>query len=131
MNKAAYLVNLGCVAEVTNLDGGTIEFYTTPQPATVDDPPGSATLIATIDLGDPAFAAPTNGVASAATWPASQTATPGGTPTWVRFKDSFGVATLDATCGIGGSFEVQVSKAVFLPGDVFTFGTITYTVPRI
>src|SRR5690349_5887581 len=72
---------------------GTIKIYSGSQPATPATA-ASGTLLATVVLGDPAFSAPSNGVAAGAD-PAAVNAVATGTAGWCRVADSDGNAVLD------------------------------------
>src|SRR5690242_3134582 len=72
---------------------GTIKIYSGSQPASPATAP-TGTLLATVVLGDPAFAAPANGVVAGAD-PAAVTASTSGSAGWCRVADSDGNAVMD------------------------------------
>jgi len=107
---------------------GTIKIYSGSQPATPATA-ASGTLLATIVLGDPAFAAPANGVATGAD-PAAVNAAATGTASWCRVADSDGNAVLDGdvTASGGGGF-MQLSSTALTSGTPVDITSLSLTMP--
>ena len=92
---------------------GTIKVYDGSMPATPATAVSGQTLLVTITLGDPAFSAPSTGVAAGAD-PAAVNAAASGTATWCRVADSTGATVLDGdvTATGGGGFMTLSSTAI-------------------
>jgi len=97
----------------TWLDGGTLEIYATPRPATSDDVPGAAALLAVFEFDDPAGSA-TDGVWSADPLPDPALVLVNGDAVWGRFIGATAGTIADAAAGIEGSGEAIELVAVSL-----------------
>jgi hypothetical protein len=121
----------------TNLNGGTIRFYSGTMPADADAALGSATLIMELTSDGAAFGgangvnfenASTAGVMQkdpAQDWKTNSITT-SGTPTWWRWVKSGddGLASTtqiraQGTCGVGINFDINLSQATFTGGTPF------------
>ena len=115
-------------------DGGTLKIYADSsgvQPASANDPvPGTATLLATINLPSPAFNAGSGGaVAKTGTWSATVAAS--GTAVWFRIEGpgSNGKVfdgKIALTGSVGGE-EILLDAIALLAGCTVTISTFTYT----
>lgn len=97
---------LDAILALTN--GGELRLYTGTIPASPDDAPVAQVLLVTLDLGSPAFAAASGGIASAnAITPG--TAAASGTATWGRLTDTGGNGEIDLTAG--GSWVLTADES--------------------
>ena len=107
---------------------GYIEIRTGTQPADPDSAV-SGTLLATIDLNDPAFGAATDGVASADVSPTlANAADATGTAGWFRGFDSNGAAVIDGSVtatGGGGDCQLNTTSLIVDVDVTVTAWTIT------
>jgi hypothetical protein len=104
----------------SSFDGGTLEIRTGTQPASANDA-ASGTLLCTITLPSPAFAAPSGGVvAKSGTW--AGTAGADGTAGYARFISSSGDRRMDGAVGA----EVTLDNT-----SIQTGGTVTVTAATI
>lgn len=122
---------LACDAIVDSLDAGagaaTIKIYTGSQPADADDA-ASGTLLATITMSDPAFAAAVAGAAAADTSPAlSAVAGAAGTAGWFRAADSNDANRIDGSVG-EGSGDLSLDNTDIAVGQTVTVTGWTVTV---
>lgn len=126
-------VRSAMVAAVTALiDGGpaaaTIQIRSGAQPASVATA-ASGTLLATVTVADPAFAAPVNGVATANAIPAS-TVSATGSAGWFRVLDSAGVAILDGSITIsGGGGDMTMATVSLVATGTLNITSWTITQP--
>lgn len=108
---------------------GRIEIRTGSQPAG----PGSAatgTLLATVTLGDPAFGAASNGVATLSGLPIAATGAADGTAGYARFLDSNDVAILDCSVTAeGGGGQIELNTTTISTGVDFELTAGTFTMP--
>lgn len=117
----------------TLLDAGTgagyIEIRTGSQPATPADA-ATGTLLATVDLQDPAFGAASSGVATIND-PGSVNGVADGTAGWCRFYDGDDNAVVDGEVTLtAGSGLVRLSSLSVTTGNpVDITGTGTWTQP--
>ena len=107
---------------------GTISIYSGAQPATPNTAP-SGTLLATVVLGKPAFAAPSTGVSAGAD-PAAVNAVATGAAGWCRVADSASNAVLDGdvTASGGGGF-MQLSSTALTSGAPVDITSLSLTMP--
>lgn len=123
--------NAECEALSDLLDGGSFEVRTGTQPASVENA-ATGTLIGTVVLDTPAFAAASGG-AIILDPPATVTAVADADVnniTWGRFKTSGGASVLD--CSItttGGGGEIIATKVDPLTNETIAM-TFTYTIPE-
>ena len=114
-------------------NGGTLKIYTGTQPATADEAP-TGTLLVTITLPTPAFAAASGGArAKAGTWSGTAGAT--ATAGWFRIATSADTGVLSTTekrmdgqMGTSASDLVLASLAI-TSGDVITVDTFPVSIP--
>lgn len=128
----------------TNMwDGGELRIYddSGTRPANADaTEAGGGTVLATITLPTPAFAASASGgaIAKAGTWQdASADAT--GTADWFRMYDSAvttGASTtairMDGTVGLNtGTFDMEFDNIAFTAADPITIDTFSVSIPLV
>lgn len=122
--------NAALDAAMDRADGGagagTLKIYTGSQPADADDAE-SGTLLVTLTLNDPAFAAASGGtkaldVSPVVTAAAGNTGTAG----WFRIEDSTGVNVLDGACG-EGSGELSLDNTDITSGQDVTINSLVIT----
>lgn len=109
-------------------DGGTLKLYTGSQPASADDAP-TGTLLVTITLPSPAFAAASGGAkAKSGAW--SATGAAAGNAGWCRFENSATGKKLDgAVTATGGGGELELDNVSIAIGQTVTINTGTATQP--
>lgn len=114
--------------------GGKLDIYTGSQPATPDLAP-SGTLLASITLPSPCFAAASSGaIAKTGTWQDSS-ANASGTAGWARFKasgddDSEDDAKVRMDVDVGeGAGELQIDNEDINAGQSVTVTAFTITQP--
>lgn len=119
----------GAISALVDLGSGpgTIKIYTGAPPATPNTAP-SGVLLATIPVGDPAFAAPVNGAATG-TDPASVNADSSGNAGWFRLADSDGNAVMDGdvtdSAGTGTLKLDSTTLTAGLPVDISSLSHAT------
>lgn len=113
-------------------DSGTgpavVKIYSGSKPASPQDA-ATGTLLATVTLGDPSFAASANGTATG-TDPASVNAVASGTAAWFRLESSSGAAVFDGTVtatGAGG--DMQLSSTALTSGAAVDLTAVSHTTP--
>jgi hypothetical protein len=128
----------------TNIwDGGQLRIFddSATRPADADaTETGGGTVLATIILPTPAFAASATGgsIAKAGTWQ-DLSADASGTADWFRMYDSavtLGASTtairMDGTVGLNtGTFDLEFDNTIFTAADPITIDTFTVTIPLI
>lgn len=129
---AAAARNASTAGVVTLIDAGptagTLKIYTGAQPAT-GDTAETGTLLATVVLGDPAFAAPSAGTATAAD-PAAVNPVATGTAGWFRVEDSTGANVYDGSVtATGGGGNLELSNTSLAPGINVDITALSYTTP--
>lgn len=108
------------------LDGGKIEFYTSPRATTSDDAITSQTLLATAVLPDPIGTLTDDLLEADAIANAMFVAD--GSVTWCRFYDSSDVAIGDTDCGVTGSGAfVIIDNTVAVSGSLLVVLGFTLT----
>lgn len=121
----------------TLFDGGQLHVLSGSQPADADATEGAGTVLATIVLPTPAFAASAaaGAIAKAGVWQdASADAT--GTAAWFRMYDSavtLGASTtairIDGTVGLDtGTFDLEFDSISFTITDPITVDTFSLTI---
>ena len=88
-----------CRVVASLLEGGRVLFFDGERPASVDDNVSTQTLLAVVELGDPAFELPRDGRMLACPTP-SVPAVAGGVPTWFRCEMVTGDVVFDGTVGL-------------------------------
>lgn len=111
-------------------DGGEIKIYSGSQPATADTSP-TGTLLVTITLPTPAFAAASSGVAAkAGVWSGVAAA---GAPTnagYFRMKSSGGSFPIDgAITATSGGGELELDNIAITSGETVTINSFNITQP--
>lgn len=108
---------------------GYLEIRSGTQPATVAIA-ASGTLLATLTLSDPAFAAATLGDAAANTITEESSANATGTAGWFRVYDSDATAVLDGAVGLSGSgAELILDTVAITAGDTVEVDSWALTLP--
>lgn len=111
-------------------DGGKLCIYTGTQPASGGGALSGNTLLATLTMGTPAFAAASAGilVANAITPESNAPAT--GTATWFRLYESDGTTPLlDGSVGTS-SCDLNLSSTSIASGATVTATSLQITMPR-
>lgn len=123
--------NAMCNALVDLIDAGSsngyIQIRTGSQPAN----PGTAasgTLLATLNMSDPAFGNASTGVATAEAITNDSSADATGTAGYFRIYDSDNTAILDGTVGTSGA-DINFNTVSFVSGDAVSITSLTVTVP--
>lgn len=120
-NAVATLVDAGAGA-------GTIKIYTGTQPATADTAE-TGTLLATVTLPDPSFAAAATGTITGND-PAAVNPVASGAAGWFRVEDSTGANVYDgAVTASGGGGELQLSNVNIGPGINVDITALSFTQP--
>lgn len=122
------------VAAITNAfdagaGAGTIQIRSGTRPA-APSVTATGTLLATVTLIDPAFGAPTAGVATIAD-PAGVTAAATGTASWFRGFDSTGAAVCDGSVtATGGGGDLTLASTSVVSGTTVDITGGTFTDPQ-
>lgn len=111
-------------AQLALLDGGTIEIYTTPQPADPTVAITTQTLLAVLTFGTPAFGASAAGIGTANAITPDAAANASGTPAWARLKKSGGTALMDCTAGTI-STDLILDHATINVNDIVSATSLT------
>ena len=108
---------------------GSIKIYTAPQPASANDPPGAAALLATLTLAKPSAPWAVNGVLTLNPIPQAN-ASGSGAAAWVRLADSAGntVADGDVTAS-GGGGTLELNTVNLVAGAPVLITAFTFTMP--
>lgn len=85
-------------------DGGTLNIYGTPRPASAADTVGAAPLLATFTFDDPSGTA-TSGIWTADPLPEDAVIVASGSAVWARLLDDAGATIADGSVGATGSGE--------------------------
>ena len=122
------LRNVLADATASQFNDGTIEIYTGAQPASANDA-STGTLLATVELPNPAFSAASSGVASKnGTWTALAVETD--EAGWFRMKSSDGLTIKDgAVTAVAGGGEIELSNITITSGSVVVINSATITQP--
>jgi hypothetical protein len=108
-------------------DGGTIQIRTGGKPASTQDA-ATGTLLVTVSLADPAFAAATSGAATMDTTGVSGTAVAAGEPGWFRAFDTGASALFDglaSASGGGGDLIIVPNETVIGTVCTVTSGSLS------
>jgi len=129
MASNAYISDTAANAEANALtallNGGTLEIYTTPQPANANTAVTSQTLLATLTFGNPAFGSAVAGIATANAI-ASGTAVATGTAVWFRCLKSDGTTVVcDGSVGTSGS-DLNLNSTAIQTGATVSVTSLTY-----
>lgn len=107
---------------------GTLNIYSGAQPAT-GDAAATGTLLATVTLTDPSFAAAANGTAAAGD-PAPVTAAAAGTAGWFRVQDSAGANVYDGSVtATGGGGDLTLGTTAISVGLTIDITSMSLTLP--
>lgn len=127
MKKGTLLRTAMADAMGTAMGGGTFKIYTGAIPA---DPDSASvdTLLATIVLPAPAFAAAAAGVAAkTGSWSGSVVAD--GNAGWGRLASNDGSLTLDVTVGLAAA-DAIIDDDSLVTGGIVTVNSFTFTVAQ-
>lgn len=114
-----------------NLGSGaaTLSFYTAPVFGP-DDAITTQTLLGTVTMADPAFAAAAGGVADADTILEDPAADTSGTHSQARLRDSNGTTVMDFSVGVAGSgAALIVGSATTVAGLPIEVVSLSVTIP--
>lgn len=134
MHISNALARVALNALLANASGGFIKIYTGAQPATPDTALSGQTLLVTLNLSAPAFAA-AGGVVGTSGTIAANTIAPGvavatGTAAWFRMYASDGATALvDGTVGTATSDLILGSTAI-TSGDTIAVSAYTVTLTQ-
>lgn len=125
------LRNAACDAVVDGIDtgsgGGTVEFYPGSPPTNITDAPGE-TLLASVNLQEPAFGAASGGSAQANGTPITTTADNDGTIGWARVLDEDGNPLWDEDdVGTSSSNAITVNTTEVNAGVDFELTSYTFS----
>jgi len=122
------VANTVAVLPDADVGPGSIQIRTGAQPASADNA-ATGTLLATVVLADPAFAAAVAGVATLDATPVlSTTGVAAGTAGWFRMLDNSGDTVLDGAVTVtGGGGELELNTLTISVGVTveITAGTLT------
>lgn len=108
------------------LNGGTINLYTSPQPANANTAVTTQTLLVTLTMGSPAWGSAVAGTISAnaiSTNNAAQT----GTAAWARLLNSDGITVImDCSVGTAGA-DINMSSLAIVAGTNVAITSLAYT----
>jgi hypothetical protein len=128
ISDAARSAAADAIASLANggTGAGTIGIYDGTQPAGPSTAVTTQTLLAEVDLVDPAFAAASAGAAALSGTPLSTTGVANGTAAWFRLSDSDNTAVLDGSAGTSGTDLILNTAAISVGVNVqITSGSIT------
>jgi hypothetical protein len=125
---AALSGNAAADAIAARCNSGTINIYSTPQPAT-GDTAVSGTLLATCTFAASAFGAASGGVATAAAITKDSDADATGTAAWFRVLSSGAAKVFDGTVGVGTGFDCNVPTVEVNQHVEFSVDSMTITEP--
>ena len=124
MNDKARNTALDALADLWDGAAGKLEIRTGAAPGATNAATG--TILATITLPAPAFAASAAGVvAKTGTWEDTSADNPG-TALHYRIETNDGLTILEGSVGVG-SGDLQVDNDVFAAGQAFTITSFTWT----
>jgi hypothetical protein len=107
-------------------NGGTVNLYTSPQPANANTAVTTQTLLATLTMGSPAWGAAVAGTINAnaiSTASAAQT----GTAAWARILQSDGITVvMDCSVSTAGA-DVNLSSTSIVAGTNVAITSLAYT----
>jgi len=130
LSTAARNAATDAISALVDADAGAgkILVYTGAQPATPNTA-ATGTLLATVTLADPAFAAAVNGTATGSD-PVAVTASATGTAGWWRMTDNSGDAVMDGdVTATGGGGSMEVSSTSITSGGSFDITSLSHTTP--
>lgn len=116
-------------ALTARLNGGTLQVRTGAQPATVGTA-ATGTLLGTLTLGSPAFAAATGGTATANTIGSDTSADATGTAGWFRILTSTATGAIDGSITpTGGGGDLTLDSVSVTVGGAINATGLTLTMP--
>jgi hypothetical protein len=124
--RIAAAANAACDAWAALLNGGSIEIRSGTKPADPTVAPPDGALLATLTLGNPAFGAAANGVATANAITGDSSADATGTASWFRAKKSDATALLDGTVGTAGC-DLNLGSVALQAGAQVSITSFTLT----
>lgn len=112
------------------LNSGFLRIYDGTQPTNADTAVGSQVLLAELTLNADAFAAASNGVATANAITADASANATGTASWFRVVQSNGTTVaFDGTVGTG-THDLVVNSTAFQSGANVSVTSFTFTINK-
>ena len=132
----AAAANAACTEIVNSINtggAGTLTIYGGTQPANPEAAPGTSSL-ATISLNNPAFSAPSAGIAALnlAQPVEDDMAEASGDAAWFRVRNGAGTAIMDGAVGQDppGTAELILNTTTIDAGGPVRITSFTFTVPR-
>jgi hypothetical protein len=125
-------VNAAADAVVDLVDAGTppglLKIYddTSGVPASVNASLGSAVLLATLPMSNPAFGAASGGVATAGSITSDTSADASGTAAFFRITNAAGTAIIQGTVGTSGC-DLNLSSVSIVAGGTIAVSSLVYT----
>lgn len=119
------------ITESSLLDGGTIECYTAPMPATTATAMTTQTKLGTLTFGNPAFLpGSVDGAVSATAVTQDSVADASGLCAFIRCKPASGAGTHDLDVSdMAGNGAVKMVDPNIVAGLPITVATFTFTAP--
>lgn len=125
-------VNVGIAAAAALADGGFCDFYGGTRPVNGNTAIGVQPLLASAELPDPAFGAPSGGTVTLLGVPLSVTASASGVGTWARiYQSDHTSAWGDCDVGEEGSgADIIVNSENFVQARTTNIISMTVTLPK-
>lgn len=110
-------------------NAGLLKIYDGSQPASPDVAVGAQVLLSTHTCGSPFAPASSSAHPSVLTANAIGSATAAATSTaaWFRITTSGGTAVVDGTCGVGATFDLNLTSTSFTSGQTVNINSLTVT----
>ena len=131
LSTAAQNALANAIATLVDADAGAgkILIYDGTIPTNANTAVGSQTLLATVNLADPAFGSASAGVITG-TDPASVNAVATGTASWFRMTDNSGDVIMDGDVTVtAGSGTMKLSSVSLTSGGPVDITSLTVTAP--
>jgi len=124
--RTAAVANAAADAAVALANGGALRIYSGSQPATAATAISGQTLLAELTLGNPAFGAAANGVATANSITADSSANATGTAAFFRVVSSGGTGLWDGSVGTSGA-DLNLDSVSLVSGGNVSVSSFTFT----
>ena len=124
--RTAAVANAAADAAVALANGGALRIYSGSQPATAATAISGQTLLAELTLGNPAFGAASNGVATANSITADSSANATGTAAFFRVVSSGGTGLWDGSVGTSGA-DLNLDSVSLVSGGNVSVSSFTFT----
>jgi len=124
--------NAACNGIVDLVDGGSSNGYIEIRTGSVPATPATAdsgTLLATLNMSDPAFGAAATGVATANSITSDTNVDATGTAAHFRIKDSDANVVMQGTVGTSGA-DINFDDVSFISGGTAAISSLTVTQPE-